>query len=257
MPAQLRRHALRHLVQHRVPRQEHVLREAAPEMRRALGRGVAVAHRVRVAPPVGRRAEPIFALMAPFALEAGHVVLDEDEVAFLDPLALDEAAARLDDGADILVPHDDRRVRRRLGVELHVGAADAGDLHLEQRALLRNLRHRIFAQLGLMRAGAHRRQYLFRHAATLSAVGFAQCSPVRAAGKCRSPRLTPAREALAFQRKGKNVPLEGTEGLSRRTRQMRRSGREEARGIGSSTVPDAATLSRRAEEASHAATGSE
>jgi hypothetical protein len=46
-------------------------------------------------------------------------------------------------------------------VELHVGAADAGDLHLQQRAVDRDLGHREFADLGPARARANRGQHLF------------------------------------------------------------------------------------------------
>ena len=62
------------------------------------------------------------------------VVLDEDEIAFLEALALGELAAGLGDIADVLVAHDGGLVVRRMLVELDVGAADAGDLHLHQGA---------------------------------------------------------------------------------------------------------------------------
>ena len=44
--------------------------------------------------------------------------------------------------ADVLVAHDGGLVVRRMRVELDVGAADAGDLHLHQRAVRRDIRHR-------------------------------------------------------------------------------------------------------------------
>jgi hypothetical protein len=75
-------------------------------VRRALGGGVAVADAVRVGAPVGVLAVAVLALVAPLALAAHHVVLDEDEVAFLETLAPGELAARLGDIADVLVAHD-------------------------------------------------------------------------------------------------------------------------------------------------------
>ena len=138
-------------MEHRVPRQVDVLAEAAPQMRRALRRGVAVADRIGIVAPVGVFAVAVLAEMAPLALAAGDIVLDEDEIAFLEALAAGELAAGLGDGADVLVAHDHRRRRRRMLVELDVGAADAGDLDLHQRGILRNVRHRIFADLGRAR----------------------------------------------------------------------------------------------------------
>jgi hypothetical protein len=93
-PGQLGRHPVRHPVDHRVPGQVHILREAAPQMRRPLGRGIAIADGIRVEAPVGRLAMAVFAEMAPFAFHAGQVMLDEDPVAFLDALARHEAAWR-------------------------------------------------------------------------------------------------------------------------------------------------------------------
>ena len=106
-PGELGRDALRHAMHDRVPRQEDIMREAAPEMRRLLGRGVAIADRIGIVAPVGVLAMPVLAEMAPFAFAACDIMLDEDEIAFLEALALREFAARLGDRADILVPHDD------------------------------------------------------------------------------------------------------------------------------------------------------
>jgi hypothetical protein len=78
-------------------------------------------------------------------------VLDEDQVAFLEALALGELAAGLGDIADVLVAHDGGLVARRVLVELDVGAADAADFHFHQRRIRRNVRHRIFADFGLAR----------------------------------------------------------------------------------------------------------
>src|SRR5436309_1434302 len=53
------------MVQYRVPRQIHVLGESAPQVRRLLVRGVAVADRVGIGAPVGGFAMPILPGVAP------------------------------------------------------------------------------------------------------------------------------------------------------------------------------------------------
>ncbi|HYC46075.1 MAG TPA: hypothetical protein VED01_11405 [Burkholderiales bacterium] len=88
-------------------------------------------------------------------------MLDEDEIAFLEPLALRELAPRLCDVTDVLVAHDYRCARRRGVVELHVRAADAGDFHLHERRVSRNVRHREFADLGFAGSRPHRCQHPF------------------------------------------------------------------------------------------------
>src|SRR3954452_12620351 len=99
-------------------------------MRRALSRGVAIADAFRVVAPVGVLAMAVLPGVAPLTLAAHHVVLDEDEVAFLESLSLDEFRPGLGDDADVLVAHDDGRRRRRRLIQLDVRAADAGGLHL-------------------------------------------------------------------------------------------------------------------------------
>src|SRR3954469_19904048 len=99
-------------------------------MRRSLRRGIAVADALGVGAPVGVLAMPVLPLMAPLALAAHHVVLDEDEVAFLEALAPNELRAGLRNHADVFVAHDHRRARGRRLIELHVGAANSGNLHL-------------------------------------------------------------------------------------------------------------------------------
>jgi hypothetical protein len=61
------------------------------------------------------------------------------------------------------VAHDGGLVGRRLLVELDVGAANAGDFHLHQGCVGRNLRHRIFADFGLARAYPDGRQHFLSH----------------------------------------------------------------------------------------------
>src|SRR5262249_61198597 len=148
---------------HGVPRQVDVLGKAAPQVGRLLGRRVAVADRIGIVAPVGILAVAVLAEMAPLALAAGDVVLDEHEVALAESLAPGELAAGLGDHADVLVAHDDRRVGRRLLVELDVGAADAGHLHLHEGAVGRDVRHGKLAQLRPARTGTHRRQNLLCH----------------------------------------------------------------------------------------------
>ncbi len=148
---------------HRVPRQVDVLRKPAPEVRRALGRGVAVADAFRVGAPVGVLAVAVLPGVAPLALAAHHVVLDEHQVAFLEALAPGEFAPGPGDHADVFVPHDDRGGRGRGLVELDVGAANPGHFHLHQRAVRRDVRHREFAQLGPARPGPDGGQDFFAH----------------------------------------------------------------------------------------------
>src|SRR5712671_7018695 len=118
-------------------------------MRRLLGRGVAVADAVRVRAPVGVLAVAVLAEVAPLALAAHDVVLDEHQVAFLEALAARELAPRLGDDADVLVAHDHRGAGGRGLVQLDVGAADAGHLHLHEGAVLGNIRHGEFPDLRL------------------------------------------------------------------------------------------------------------
>ena len=196
-PGKLGRHALRHVMHHRVPWQIDVLGEAAPQMRRLLGRGVAVADGVRIGAPVGVLAMAVLAGMAPFAFAAAHIMLDKDQVAFLEALARGEFAAGLGDDADILMSHDGRRVARRMLVELDVGAADAADFHLHQRRVRRDIRHRILADFGLARPRAHRRQHCFSHCMSpYCAVAMRRCYSALLFGlvirtwrrRCGSPR---------------------------------------------------------------------
>src|SRR5213075_1360076 len=93
-------YALRHVVHHGIPGQVYILCEPAPQVRRALGRGVAVADAFRVGAPVGVLAMAVLPLVAPLALAAHHVVLDEDQVALLETLAPRELGPRLGDDAD-------------------------------------------------------------------------------------------------------------------------------------------------------------
>src|SRR5262249_9756046 len=114
--------------------QVQLARKAAPEMGRLLGRGVAVTDGVGVAPPVGVLAVTVLAEMTPLALAAGDVVLHEHQVALLEALAPGEFAARLGDGADVLVAHDHRSLRRRGLVDLDLGSPAAAP-HSTARAL--------------------------------------------------------------------------------------------------------------------------
>jgi hypothetical protein len=103
---QFRCDAVGHMVQDRVPRKVNVLRKAAPQMRSAFGRCVAITDAVGIEAPVGILAMTILAEMAPLTFAAGDVVLDEHEVALLETLAPGEFATSLSDRADVLVAHD-------------------------------------------------------------------------------------------------------------------------------------------------------
>src|SRR5579875_2712619 len=82
--------------------------------------------------PVGGLAVAVLAEVAPLAGHAREVVLEEDQVAFLDAFALDELLPGLRNHADVLVTHDDR-VRNVLLIVLDVAPADPGDLHRGER----------------------------------------------------------------------------------------------------------------------------
>src|SRR5262249_57923487 len=117
-PRELRRDALRHVVEHGVPRQIHVLGEAAPQVWRPLVGGIAVAYGVGIGAPVGVLAVAVLAGVAPLALAAAHVVLHEDEITLPETLAIRELPACLRDVADVLVAHDRGLVVLREGLEL-------------------------------------------------------------------------------------------------------------------------------------------
>src|SRR5712691_6567325 len=117
-------------------------------MRRPLRGSVAVADRIRVGAPVGVFAVPVLSGVAPLAFAAAYIMFDEDEIAFLEALAAGEFTAGFGDGADIFMAHDHGRSRRWMLVELDVGAADATDFHFHQCGVLRDVRHRKFAQFG-------------------------------------------------------------------------------------------------------------
>jgi hypothetical protein len=79
-------------------------------------------------------------------------VLEENEIALFESLEPLEVASHLREVADVLVPHDERRSAERQLVLAHVGAANAGDLHFQQRGIRRDVREREFAQFRRRRA---------------------------------------------------------------------------------------------------------
>src|SRR5258705_9466724 len=91
---------------------------------------------------------PVFTHVVPLAVAAWQVVLEEDEVAFLEPFQPLEVAADLRKGADVLVAHDERRAAQRQLVLADVGAADARDFHLEEGGVRGDVGEGEFAQLG-------------------------------------------------------------------------------------------------------------
>src|SRR5664279_2554882 len=136
-------------------------------MRRALGRSVAVANALGIVAPIGILAVAILALMTPLTFAAHDIMLNKDQVALLEALSASEFLAGLGDVTDILVAHDcGRSIRWRLE-QLHIRAADTGNFHLQQRRILRNVRHREFADLHLAWAGTDRRSYHLCHMSLL------------------------------------------------------------------------------------------
>src|SRR6266566_10073064 len=146
---QFRCDALWNMVQNCVPRKIYVLAKSAPQMGRLLGRGVAIADSVGVEAPIGVLTVTVLSQMAPLAFAAHDVVLHEHQVPFLEAFAPDELPAGLGDVANVLVTHNHGGVLRRwCCVQLNISPANAGDLHLHQGAVLQDLRHWEFADLG-------------------------------------------------------------------------------------------------------------
>src|SRR5262249_11670706 len=131
------RYAFRHVMYDRVPRQIDILREAAPQIRSLLSRRITVADCLGIGTPIGVLTMPVLARMAPLALSTADIVLDEDKIAFFEPFALRKVPSRLGNSANILMPHDNRGIRWRMFVQLHVGSADTSNLHLHERGVCR------------------------------------------------------------------------------------------------------------------------
>ncbi len=99
--------------------------------------------------------------MAPLALATHDIVLDEYQIAFFETFASGELATRFGDVTDILVTHDHWSFRRRCLIHLDVGSTNAADFHLQQCAILRNIRHGEITNLSLTRTHSNGRQYSF------------------------------------------------------------------------------------------------
>src|ERR1700676_2310620 len=99
---------------HCIPGKVGVLRESAPQMVGIVRGRIAIPPAVGIGAPVGGTAETILAEMTPLALEAWDVVLDEDQIAFLDAFAFGELSARFGDVADVFMTHDHRTAGQRL-----------------------------------------------------------------------------------------------------------------------------------------------
>src|SRR4051812_9999074 len=132
-------------------------------MRRLLGRSIAVSNPIGVASPIRVFAMAILALMTPLAFAAHHIMFNEDKIARLETFATGELAPCLGDIADVLMSHDCGSVTRRSLIELYVRAADAGNFHLQERGVLRNIRHWELAKLGPAGSGSYRRQNCLCH----------------------------------------------------------------------------------------------
>ena len=114
-----------------VPRQINILGKAAPQVRRLFRRSVSVPDRFRVISPIRVFAMTILAHVAPLAFAAHHIVLNEDEIPLFETFAARELTACARDDSDVFVAHDHGRLCRGLLIKLHVGPADAGNLHLQ------------------------------------------------------------------------------------------------------------------------------
>ena len=169
---QLGRDAVRHLVQHRVPRQVHVLGEAAPEVVRVARRrcsrsggrrGWCASRCARSAGTRPRGTSRSGSSRRSARRRRGRPRRRRAARRTSRPaLAID---------ADVLVAHDHRVGERRLRVHLHVGAADPGDLDLEQGPVVGDVRHRELRSRvvpGAVRTAA----------STCSAIGPPPASPV-------------------------------------------------------------------------------
>src|SRR5258708_16711005 len=130
----------------------HVVGKSAPQMGWLLGRGVAITDGVGVEAPIGVLTVTVLPLIAPLALAAYDVFLNEYQVPFLETLAPGEFPACRCDVANILVTHNHGGVIRRWRlVQLNIRPANASDLHLHQGAVLPDLRHWEFAHLAFAR----------------------------------------------------------------------------------------------------------
>ena len=80
-------------------------------------------------------------------MAARKVMLEEHEIAVLEPLVLSKEAPDPGKRPDILVPHDERRTAERQLVLADVGAADTRNFDLHQRRVGRDVRKVEFPQL--------------------------------------------------------------------------------------------------------------
>src|SRR5437867_1823760 len=99
--------------------------EAAPQTGSGIHRRVAVADRLGIVEPVGGRTVAVFPPMAPLAIPAGEVMLEKDEITFLEPFASRELAAHARQVAHVFVTHDQRAAAQRQAILADVGAANA------------------------------------------------------------------------------------------------------------------------------------
>src|SRR5258705_7546068 len=135
-------------MQDRLEREIQVVTETAPQRRLDVDCGVPVPDGSRIIEPLGGGAMPVFTHVVPLAVAAWQVVLEEDEVAVLEPFQPLEVAADLRKGADVLVAHDERRAAKRQLVLADVGAADTGNFYLEEGGVRGDVGEVDFAQLG-------------------------------------------------------------------------------------------------------------
>ena len=111
---------------------------------------------------VGLVAEPVPPGVAVLAVEAGDVLLGDDQVPLLHAPALLRLLPDARDHADVLVAHD-ARLRHLPVVGVDVGAADAHGLHLEQAVVRTDVGQVVLPELEDLRGYERRRHGFLGH----------------------------------------------------------------------------------------------
>src|SRR5204863_519334 len=209
----LGRQSIRHLVQHGVERQIHVVAESAPQARSNVGRRVAISDGFRVVEPLGRRAVPVLSDVIPLAMAAGEVVLQEDKISLFQAFVRRESPSDPGEVAHVLVPHHQRATAQRQSVLAHIRPADARDLDLHQRRVIRNRWEVQFAELSRGRTDLQRGQYFFGQSDTspANALPIACCDARTDCKSCRRAestrrRLSPYKERWTYSTIVSTIP---------------------------------------------------
>jgi hypothetical protein len=101
-------------------------------------------------------------------MAARQVVLQEDEVAFLQAFVRRERLSHPGETTDVLVPHHQRAIAQRQSVLRHVGPAHARHFHFHQGGIVGKRRQIQLAQLCGRGADLHGGQQFFRQSHTSS-----------------------------------------------------------------------------------------